>query len=212
METDGFGLGTLLDDILGFNPKVFLAIQEEFCQFFPQFRGVRIKTEYGIHLEIQADGLPRSSVSPGKGIYFDSRAGGSVRARHASDGAILFLGFLALAHMPDPPNLLLIEEPENGVYPKRLGQVIELLKQLVHRTEGVRFPQIVLTTHSPYVLSFFAPEEVTLLSRDADRPDSPVRARPLRDAPDIKARMAEDELYLGELWYNFTEKELFGDA
>ena len=32
-----------------------------------------------------------------------------------------------------------------------------MLKQTVHRTEGVRFPQIILTTHSPYVLSFFEP-------------------------------------------------------
>ncbi len=113
--------------------------------------------------------------------------------------------------MPDPPNLLLIEEPENGVYPKRLGQVIELLKQLVHRSGGVRFPQIILTTHSPYVLSFFEPDEVTLLSRETDKSDSPVRARPLRDAPNIRERLGND-FYLGELWYNLSEGELFGDA
>ena len=131
--------------------------------------------------------------------------------QQASDGAILFLGFLALAFLPGPPNLLLIEEPETGVYPKRLGQVVTLLKQLVKRTEGVRFPQIILTTHSPYVLSFFEPEEVTLLSRNGDMPDGPVRARPLRDAPNIRERLGND-FYLGELWYNLSEGELFGDA
>ena len=95
-------------------------------------------------------------------------------ARHASDGEALFLGLLALAR-PQPPNLLLIEEPENGIYPKRLGEVIELLKQMVHRTEGVPFPQIILSTHSPYVLSFFEPEEVTFLSRAPGPADTPVR-------------------------------------
>ena len=211
LDPDGFGLATLLDDILGFDPKIFLDIREEFCQLFPQFRSVRVVTEYAVERHIEFDGLPQSSVRDGKGIYFEMQSGGTVRALHASDGAILLLGLLALAHLPEPPRLLLLEEPENGMYPMRLEQIIKLLKEVVDRTEGVRFPQIILTTHSPYLLSFFGPEEVTLLSRSADAPDAPVRARPLRDAPNIRERMAEDELYLGELWYNFTEKELFGD-
>jgi hypothetical protein len=61
------------------------------------------------------------------------------------------------------------------------------------------------------VLSFFEPEEVTLLSRESDKPDAPVRARPLRDAPSIRERLGND-FYLGELWYNLSEGELFGDA
>ncbi|HUT91400.1 MAG TPA: hypothetical protein VMY37_18015 [Thermoguttaceae bacterium] len=73
-----------------------------------------------------------------------------------------------------------------------------------------RFPQIIQTTHSPYVLSFFEPEEVTFLSRSKDGPDAPVRARPLRDAPNIKERMGS-EFYLGELWYNLSEEDLFGE-
>jgi len=210
LENDGFGLATLLDDILGFDPKLFLDIQAEFCQLFSQFRSLRIKTEYGLERRTQSDGLPQSSVETGKGIYFEMQAGDTVRARHASDGAILFLGLLALAHLPDPPGLLLLEEPENGVYPMRLGQIIHLLKTMVSRTEGTRFPQIILTTHSPYVLSFFEPEEVTLLSREENKPDSPVRARPLRDAPNIRERLGND-FYLGELWYNLSEGDLFGD-
>ena len=87
-----------------------------------------------------------------------------------------------------------------------------MLKEMVHRSEGVRFPQIILSTHSPYVLSFFEPEEVTFLSRPPDDPNGPVRARPLREAPHIKERLADGEFYLGELWYNLSEKDLFGDA
>ena len=177
LDPDGFGLATLLDDILGFDPKIFLDIREEFCQLFPQFKSVRVVTEYAVERHIEFDGLPQSSVRDGKGIYFDMQSGGTVRARHASDGEILLLGLLALAHLPEPPRLLLLEEPENGVYPMRLEQIIKLLKGAVNRTEGIRFPQLILTTHSPYVLSFFDPEEVTLLSRPPDAPDAPVRAR-----------------------------------
>lgn len=211
LAPDGFGLSTLLDDLLGFDPELFLRLRAEFCSYFPQFRSVRIESVPALNRSNMPNGLFGFGSTTGKGIFFEMVTGQTIRAQQASDGAILFLAFLALAFLPNPPNLLLIEEPENGVYPKRLGQVIKLLKQLVHRTEGVRFPQIIMTTHSPYVLSYFEPEEVTLLSRPAEPADAPVRARPLRDAPNIHERLGS-EFYLGELWYNLSEEELFSDA
>ncbi len=210
MDHSGFGLATLLDDILGHDPELFIQLRYAFHEFFPQFASVGVKTEMAVARSDNANNLPVSAAAQGKGIFFETRSGQTIRARQASDGAILFLGFLALAHLPDPPTLLLIEEPENGIYPKRLGQVITLLKELVYRTEGVRFPQIIMTTHSPYVASFFEPEEVTFMSRRPGEPDGPVRARPMRDAPNIQERLG-GEFYLGELWYNLSEEDLFGE-
>jgi len=69
-------------------------------------------------------------------------------------------------------------------------------------------PQIVFTTHSPYVLTTFKPEEVTFMSKR----NGSVVARPLRDAPHIDERLGDGEFYLGELWYNLDEEELFQDA
>ena len=210
LDPDGFGLPTLLDDILGHAAETFLRLRSDFCEFFPQFRSVRVESENALARSYAPNGLHSSSGGVGKAIYFETRTGETVRAQQASDGTILFLGFLALAHLPDPPSLLLIEEPENAIYPKRLQQVISMLKQMAEGTDGVQLPQIILTTHSPYVLSFFEPDEVTFLSRSKDGPDAPVRARPLRDAPKIQEGMGS-EFYLGELWYNLTEEELFGE-
>jgi hypothetical protein len=212
LDPDGFGLPTLLDDILGHDPERFLALRAEFCRHFPQFRSVRVRSENAILRSYSPVGFHASTGQTGKGIVLETRSGQTIRAQQASDGAILFLGFLALSYVPEPPTLLLIEEPENGIYPKRLAEVIKILKQLVYRTEGPAFPQIILSTHSPYVLSFFEPEEATFLSRPPGDQDGPVRARPLREAPNIKERLAGGEFYLGELWYNLTEEELFGNA
>jgi energy-coupling factor transporter ATP-binding protein EcfA2 len=212
LDPDGFGLATLLDDILGYNPERFIGLRTDFCGFFPQFQSVRIETENALQRQYAPDGRHQSGGAIGKGICFETRLGARIRARQASDGAILFLAFLALAYVPTPPTLLLIEEPENGIYPKKLGEVIKLLKDLAHRSDGVQLPQIIISTHSPYVVSFFEPEEVTFLGRPAHDADAPVRARPLRDAPHIHDRLAGGEFYLGELWYNLTEEELFGDS
>lgn len=209
MDPDGFGLATLLDDILGYDAESFLALRRDFCAFFPQFRTVRIESVQSLARTYQENGQHHAASSPGKGIFFETAHGRSIRAQQASDGAILFLGLLALIHSPYPPKLLLIEEPEKGVYPKRLEEVIRLIRR-VHEAPSVRAaPQIIMTTHSPYLLSSFRPEEVTLMVRRDGV--GPVQARPLRDAPHIEERLG-NEFYLGELWYNLSEEELFADA
>jgi len=221
LDADGSRLAPLLHDILGHDATDFIKLQDQFCRLFPQFRRVRVQTENipephprerAVYAQSVA-GPPEVVLKPavGASVYLETHTGETIRAQQASDGAILLLGFLAIAHLPEPPTLLLIEEPENGVYPKRLGQVIELLKQMVQGDGGVRFPQIIMTTHSPYVLSFFEPEEVTFLSRDPEKPEAGVRARPLRDAANIREWLGGGGFYLGELWYNMSEKELFGD-
>ena len=206
LDPDGFGLPGLLDDILGYDIEQFAKIRSEFCLYFPQLRSVRVETEQAIRREFRETGLHESGGVVGKGIHFESQSGRDIRAQQASDGAILLLGFLALAHLPNPPRLLLIEEPETGIYPERLGQMIQLLRRM-NQAAGEKAPQIVFTTHSPYVLSSFQPEEVTFMSRGED---GAVRARPLRDALHIQERL--QGFYLGELWYNLSEQALFADA
>jgi predicted ATPase len=209
MDRDGFGLSTLLDDLLGYDPASFLRIRSQFCEYFPQFRSVRVETETAAAREYQETGIHSAGSATGKGLYLETQDGCTIRAQQASDGAILFLGFLALTHLPKPPRLILIEEPEQGIYPKRLDQVIGILRRWAEESPPDLVPQIILSTHSPYLLSSFQPEEVTVMNRTAA---SAVRARPLRDAPHIQERLAGGEFYLGELWYNLTEEELFGDA
>jgi predicted ATPase len=208
MDPDGFGLSTLLDDILGDDPESFLRLSKTFCGYFPQFKNIRLQTEKAMSRQTDASGVPSSSPSTGKGIYFEHTSGFFMRAQQASDGAVLFLGFLALTAVGKPPSVLLIEEPETGVYPKRLGEIIHILKQLTIKNGDLPVPQIIFTTHSPYVLSYFSPEEVTLMSRVGNT----VIARPLRDAPNIYERLGGGAFYLGEVWYNIPEEELFQDA
>jgi len=213
MDPDGFGLATLLDDILGYDPELFLALRKTFCEIFPQFKTVRVETASAFYRQLGQQGvhnlMPSQPGQTGKAILFETQWGGVVRARQASEGVLLFLAFLALVHLPTEhrPKLILLEEPERGVYPKKLEELIQALKKWVEVT-GESAPQIVMATHSPYVISFFQPEQVTFLSRAKG---GGVRARPLRDAPNIHDRLAGG-FYLGELWYNLTEEELFGDA
>lgn len=206
LDPDGFGLPTLLDDILGYAPELFIELRNRFCEYFPQFRSVRLEAQEAAQRNYNETGVSSMGSGSGKGIFFETRAGRTIRAQQASDGAVLFLGFLAIISLPEPPNLILIEEPEKGVYPKRLDEIVKLLREVVEGGPEAMRPQLILSTHSPYLLSFFQPEEVTVMSRCQG---GGVCARPLRDAPNIRERM-DGEFYLGELWYNLGEEELFG--
>lgn len=200
---DGFGLPTLLDAIKDYDGGRFEAVQQTLNRYLPRYRRVRLENAAGWSRSTQHVGPPTTARNGAVGkqvlLVTDS---GDIRLQQASDGAILLLGFLALMYSPKPPNVLLIEEPENGIHPKRLIEVAKLLRQFVEREENA--PQIIMTTHSPYLLSQFQPEEVTLMRR---QPDGSAKAFPLRDAPHIRERMG-DEFYLGELWYNLDEEEL----
>ena len=88
MDPNGFGLPTLLDDILGHDSQRFDELNEEFCHYFHQFRRVRIE-------QSEATGTG-GATQTGKGIVLETKSGKRVRAEQASDGAILFLGFLRL--------------------------------------------------------------------------------------------------------------------
>ena len=49
----------------------------------------------------------------------------TISAEVASEGVILFLAYLALVNADEPPSMLLIEEPENGVHPRQLERIAD---------------------------------------------------------------------------------------
>ena len=113
-------------------------------------------------------------------------------ASQASDGSLLVLAYLTVLYLPQPPRLLLIEEPENGIHPKRLSDILEILRDLVHEQSHT---QVVLTTHSPYVLDLFKPEEVTLCTK---LDTGEIKTTRLSDSPKVMQQL--DVFTLGEVW------------
>jgi predicted ATPase len=81
-----------------------------------------------------------------------------------SSGEIVFIAFLSLICAPDELSgtLFLIEEPENHLHPKLFETLMALLRQVQQEVEdrNVARSQIVLTTHSPYVLDQMSLDEV----------------------------------------------------
>ncbi len=76
---------------------------------------------------------------------------------HVSDGSLRVLEILTALYDPES-TLVLIEEPETGIHPG-------LLSKILHEIEAVSITtQVVLTTHSPTVVSHFPARSLRLIS------------------------------------------------
>lgn len=90
------------------------------------------------------------------------------RPEEVSDGTIFVLALLLIAAAPDTPPLVCIEEPERGLHPYLIDQVVGLLRGLARGELGKRAIQVVLATQSAELLNYLQPDEVRFMERDAD--------------------------------------------
>ncbi|OPZ45339.1 MAG: hypothetical protein BWY92_01992 [Firmicutes bacterium ADurb.BinA052] len=92
-----------------------------------------------------------------------------------SGGTLRLLALLAALRTPAGPSVLFIEELENGLDPRAIGFVVEEIRSAV--TAGDR--QVILTTHSPYLLDKLSLEHIVTV----ERPDggSPIFRRPTEE-------------------------------
>ncbi|MFN8361815.1 MAG: ATP-binding protein [Candidatus Kapaibacterium sp.] len=84
-----------------------------------------------------------------------------------SEGTLYFLSLLCIIHQPEPPKLLLLEEPEKGIHPRRIRETMDLIFELA----AEKNIQVILTTHSTAVVDTFAdiPEAVYIVERVAQQ-------------------------------------------
>ncbi len=99
-----------------------------------------------------------------------------------SDGTLRFSAISAAFFQPDIPDVLTIEEIENGIHPSRLRLLVELLRSQPAR-EG---RQVIATTHSPIVLAWLKEEDYQytfFCKRDESRGASIIS--PLNEVPNF---------------------------
>lgn len=113
-----------------------------------------------------------------------------VLSRFASDGTLKLLAYLALLNDPEPPQLIGIEEPENFLHPRLLPELAEECNLASDHT------QLILTTHSPFLLHGLNARQVWVLQRAEDGYTRAVCAAEVPGIQQFVAAGAE----LGDLW------------
>ena len=101
----------------------------------------------------------------GNTVSLSVRENGSSRnlpATRLSDGTIRFIALLAILCHPEPPPLICIEEPEIAMHPDSVDLIAQLLRKTSERT------QIIVTTHSPWLVGRLSPEPEAVIVCDMD--------------------------------------------
>ena len=113
-----------------------------------------------------------------------------VLSKFASDGTMKMLAYLTVLHDPEPPRFIGIEEPENFLHPRLLPELAEECRA------ASEFSQLLITSHSPFLLNAMRAEEVRVLYRDDQGFTQVVRASDIQGINEFINAGAS----LGHLW------------
>ena len=186
LERSGSGLVVVLDQLRDSSPERFEALNAELGRWMPAFDKILFST----------------MVSGARAISLRMRDGKfPILAQHLSDGTRIALAILALSYLPTLPPVIFIEEPDRGIHPRMLRDVRDALYRMSHPEafDEPRPPvQVIVTTHSPYLLDLFKdhPEEIVIANPKRDN----VRFERLSDMKNYEEIVKGSEL--GEVWYS----------
>jgi len=118
------------------------------------------------HIKLMVPGFRRLNIKarggPGEVIGFWEEDGFEKELSLAdlSDGVLRLLCWTVLCVQPNPPKLICIDEPDQGVHPRTLPILAGLFDKASERT------QIILATHSSYFLMQFNFSNIAVLRKE----------------------------------------------
>jgi AAA15 family ATPase/GTPase len=199
IKIDGSGLAPTLDYLRSEAPERFQAIQKMLQQIVPGVRRVgirRAKVKIDRQRSIEVDGksisYEENQEVVGQEIVLDMNTGDRIPAHAISEGTMLTLGLLTVLMNPKQPNLVLLDDIEQGLHPKAQRELITVFKQIIQANPNL---QIIFTTHSPYIIDELEPSQVHVLSNSKS---GFTHAKRLDEHPD--AEWAKQTLTTGEFW------------
>ncbi len=143
----GEELASFLNTLKALDPPQFKAVEKALKMIIPKASGIDVgPNDLGeVELNLMEGDVP-------------------VPARVLSEGTLRVLGLLALGGAKESPSVLGFEEPENGIHPRRLRMIADLLKNRA----AMGNTQLIITTHSPVLPDMFDDENL-FVCRKEDR-------------------------------------------
>ena len=134
----GEELAPFLNTLKALEPKQFIAVEKALHMIMPGIDGIGV--------EISKLGEVELTLLEG---------GIEIPARILSEGTLRILGLLALSGASEQPSLIGFEEPENGIHPRRIQLITDLLKTRASLGDT----QYIVTTHSPLIPDLVSDEQ-----------------------------------------------------
>jgi predicted ATPase len=145
LQEDCSNLSPVLFYLITEYPLIFDELKTHLGSAIPGFRNLVVKARGG----------------PGEVIAFWQEKGVEAELSLAdlSDGTLRFLSWATLCLVPNPPTLICIDEPDQGVHPRTLPVLAGLFEKASTRT------QLLLATHASYFLTQFDVSHLAVMKK-----------------------------------------------
>ncbi|TAF10593.1 MAG: ATP-binding protein [Nostocales cyanobacterium] len=199
VEFDGSLLAPTLDFLRDEAPDKFQLIEEKLSRIVPNVRKMGIKRAKVPVIRkrlIEVDGksisYEETQEMTGQEVVLDMNTGERIPAHAISEGTMLTLGLLTVLMNPNQPNLVLLDDVEQGLHPKAQRELMTVFKEIIAENPNL---QIIFTTHSPYIIDALAPSQVHILNNSKS---GFTISKRLDEHPDVE--WAKETLTTGEFW------------
>jgi hypothetical protein len=199
VEFDGSGLAPTLDFLRDEAPDKFQIIEEMLKKVVPNVQKIgirRAKVPVIRQRLIEVDGrsisYDQTQEMTGQEVVLDMNTGERIPAHAISEGTMLTLGLLTVLMNPTQPNLVLLDDVEQGLHPQAQRQLMTVFKEIIAENPNL---QIIFSTHSPYIIDALAPSQVHILNNSKS---GFTVAKRLDEHPDVE--WAKETLTTGEFW------------
>ena len=175
LRTDGRNLPAFLYYLQERHPKLFKRIEKIIKSIAPYIDRFDLQPNKLNPTEIELKWVEKGDLNS------------SFNAYHFSDGTLRFIALATVLMQPEPPQVIIIDEPELGLHPKAIAKLAGLIEAASTKT------QLIISTQSVNLVDFFKAEDIVTVDRD--------------DKSSIFKRLNSDDLKLwledhslGELW------------
>ena len=146
LEDDASNLAAFLYRLQTTHPGIYLEIRNTIRLAAPFFDDFHLRPIPGAEDRIQLEWRQTDSDYP-------------FRAHQLSDGTLRFICLATALLQPDPPSLMLFDEPELGLHPYALTLLASLFQQASTKR------QVIVSTQSAPLISEFTPEDIVVVQR-----------------------------------------------
>ncbi len=144
LREDGGNLSAVLFYLMTEHRQTFDDLQQSLRLMIPGFKGIIVKAR------------GRGEVMA---FWQEQGVDDDLSLADVSDGILRLLCWSVLCFVPEPPVLICIDEPDQGVHPRTLPLLAGLFQKASQRT------QILLTTHSSYFLTQFPLTSIAVMRK-----------------------------------------------
>jgi predicted ATPase len=177
IDRRGLGLPGALDILLRRNDGSFQEIAKQFTNLFPTVRRLQLPNISATQTQVSA-------------VLHD---GTEILPAAMSEGMLYYLAYATLQRLGGAA-VLAVEEPETGLHPARIAEIMRVLRALSE--SGT---QVVIATHSPLVVNELHAGEVSVVTRTLE---AGTKVKLISETPNFDKR---SKVYaLGELWLSYA--------